>query len=111
MPKKSKLSVDELRLKRIQQDLAASVATVTEILAKPSRYLLPIQENLVKVSAELRSVAHKMHDEALNNDIEKQNDLWTTAEALCATLKTDIDCARALMHQGTGQFSPYSPTA
>jgi hypothetical protein len=111
VPKKSKLSVDEMRLKRVREDLAASASTVAEITAKPSRYLLPIQENLVKVSAELRSVAHKMHDEALNNESEKQNELWTTAEELRATLKDDIDCARSLMHQGAGQFSPYSPSA
>jgi hypothetical protein len=48
-----------------------------------------------------------MHDEVLNNDAQKQNDLWTAAEELCGKLKSDIDCARALMHQGVGQFSPY----
>ena len=110
VPKKAKLSVDEMRLKRVQQDLAASAATVSEITAKPSPYLVPIQENLVKVSAELRMVAHQMHDEALNNDAKRQNDLWTTAEMLCVALKGDIDCARALMHQGVGQFTPYSPS-
>ena len=108
--KKAKLSVDEMRLKRVQQDLAASVATVTEIEAKPSPHLLPIQSNTEKVSAELRSVAHKMHDEALNNDADKQNELWTAAEKLCVALKGDIDCARALMNQGAGQFTPYSPS-
>ena len=109
VPKKAKLTVDEMRLKIVQQDLKASAATVIEITTKPSQYLVPIKENLVKVSAELRTVAHKMHDEALNNDAEKQNALWAAAETLAKTMKGDIDCARALMHQGVGQFIPYSP--
>ncbi len=110
VPKKAKLSVDEMRLKRVQQDLAASIATVSQITQKPSQYLVPIKENLVKVSAELRTVAHQMHDEALNNDVDKQNALWAAAEKLCEQIKVDIDCARALMHQGVGQFTPYSPS-
>jgi hypothetical protein len=110
VPKKAKLSVDEKRLKRVQEGLAASAATVSEIIAKPSLYLVPIKEHLVQDSAELRKVAHQMHDEALNNDAQKQNDLWAAAEVLCVALKGDIDCARALMHQGPGQFSPYSPS-
>jgi hypothetical protein len=107
VPKKSKLSVDETRLKKIQQDLSASAATVNEITSKPSPYLVPIQENLVKVSAELREMAHKMHDEALNNDSKKQDELWAAAEVLCVTLKGDIHCARALLHQSAVQFSPH----
>ena len=90
--------------------MKASVETVAEITTKPNPYLMPIRENLVKVSTELRSVTHKMHDSALNNDADKQNELWMAAEKLGAALKVDIDCARALMHQGSGQFSPYSPS-
>jgi hypothetical protein len=108
VPKKLKLSVDETRLKKIQQDLKASAATVVEISAKPNPYLAPIQENLVKVSAELRTVSHKMHAEALNNDANKQNDLWAAAEKLSLVLKGDIDCAKALLHQSMVQFSPHS---
>ncbi len=71
---------------------------------------MPIKENLVNVSAELRSVAHQMHDEALNNEQDKQNASLEAAEKLCVQIKADIDCARALMHQGVGQFVPYSPS-
>ena len=95
VPKKAKLSVDEMRLKKVQQDLAASATTVIEIAANPSSYLQPIKANLVKVSAELRTVAHKMHDEALNNDTKKQDALCLTAQSFC---KIDINSARALMH-------------
>jgi hypothetical protein len=103
------MTVDETRLKRVQKDLAASIATVILITQKPSKYLMPIKENLVKVSAELRTVSHQMHDEAMNNEQEKQNASWEAAEKLCEQIKADIDCARALMHQGAGQFVPYSP--
>ena len=107
VPKKAKLSVDETRFKKIQQDLKASAATVDEISAKPNRYLAPIQDNLVKVSVELRKVSHQMHTEALNNDANKQNDLWAAAEKLSLVLKGDIHCAKALLHQSV-QFSPHS---
>jgi hypothetical protein len=82
---------------------------VNEITQKPSQYLMPIKENLVKVAAELRAVAHQMHDEALNNDVDQQNAVWDAALKLCDAIKGDIDCARALMHPGVGQFTAYSP--
>ena len=39
--KKLKLSGDEMRLKKVQADLAACAATVLEIEGKPSSYLVP----------------------------------------------------------------------
>jgi len=73
--KKLKLSVDEMRLKRVQADLAASAATVLEIDGKPSSYLAPIKDNLIRVYAQLREMTHKVHDQALDNDADKQGAL------------------------------------
>jgi hypothetical protein len=92
-----KLTVGEMRMKKIQADLSAADLLLLE---QPSKFFVPIAADLKRVTAELRKVSHDMHEYALDNDTTKEERAWEAAKALIYELKATIDQGRALLYPG-----------
>jgi hypothetical protein len=93
-----KLTTGEMRMKKIQADLAAADLLLLE--QTTSKLFDQIAADLKRVTAELRKVSHDMHEYALDNDTSKEERAWDAAKALLQDLKTDIDQGRALLYPG-----------
>jgi hypothetical protein len=93
-----KLTTGEMRMKKIQADLAAADLLLVD--KTTSKFFDPIAADLKRVTAELRKVSHDMHEYALDNESSKEERAWDAAKALMQNLKTDIDQGRALLYPG-----------